>query len=236
MKQQKSLKKMSGGLMGALAIAGGSSAYASVIVVTPPPNVNVPPGTATFSEDWDVNSDGIMDFTINYRFPNTSTGSGVIWQANLNPFAGTAATNGVVGYSGPFIRYAFAFSGGTAINAGSPFSTSTQVCLGSRYLSGGVPNFYGGFAAGPTVGNGGNGVTPGTFAFAGFRFQAADGIHFGWINLAVDAGTINFTNAAFESSAGTPINTGAIPEPSTLAMLALGAAGVLGTAIKRRLA
>jgi hypothetical protein len=40
--------------------------------------------------------------------------------------------------------------------------------------------------------------------------------------------------AAFESIAGTAITAGAIPEPSTLAMLALGAVGVLGTAIKRR--
>lgn len=216
--------------MGALAIAGGSSAYGDVVVVTPPPNVNVPPGTSTFSQNWDVNSDGIMDFTISYRFPNTSTGSGVIWQANLSPFAGSAMTNGVVGYQGAFVRYAFALSNGTLINAASPFSTATQVVLGSRYLSGGTPMFYGGFAAGGPNGS----VPPGTFAFAGFRFTAADGTHFGWINLAVDAGTITFMGAAFESIAGTAISAGAIPEPSTLAMLALGAAGVLGTAIKRR--
>lgn len=216
--------------MGALAIAGGSSAYGDIVLLTPPPNVNVPPGTATFSQNWDVNSDGIMDFTINFRFPNTGSGSGVIWQANLNPFAGTAATNGVVSYQGPFIRYAFALGNGTIINAASPFSTSTQITLGSRYLSGGVPMFYGGFAAGGPNGS----VPPGTFAFAGFRFTAADGTHFGWINLAVDAGTITFVSAAFESIAGTAITAGAIPEPSTLAMLALGAAGVFGTAIKRR--
>lgn len=215
--------------MGALAIAGGSSAYGDVVFVTPPPDVSVPPGTATFSQNWDVNSDGIMDFTINYRYPNTSSGSGVIWQANLNPFLGTQATNGAVSYQGAFIRYAFALSNGTIINAASPFSTVTQVTLGSRYLSGGVPNYYGGFAAGGPNGS----VPPGTFAFAGFRFTAADGTHFGWLNLAVNAGVIDFVSAAFDSTPGMAIAAG-VPEPSTMAMLALGAVGVLGMAIKRR--
>jgi hypothetical protein len=223
------LKKVSGGLMGALAIAGGSSAYGDIVLVAPPPNVNVAPGTSTFSQNWDVNSDGIFDFTINYRFPNGA--GGVVWQANLNPFAGSEATNGVVSYSGPFIRYAFALGAGALIDGASAFSNDTQITLGSRYISMGTPNFYGGFAAGP---NANGAVPPGTFAFAGFRFTAADGVHFGWINLAVNAGTIDFTAAAFESLAATSIIAGAIPEPSTMAMLALGAAGIFGTAIKKR--
>jgi hypothetical protein len=231
MNQSSPLKKPANGFVGALAIAAGTQAYANPVSVTPPPDVNVAAGTSTFSQNWDVNSDGIMDFTINYRYPNAAT-QGVIWQANLNPFSGSSATNGVVSYNGAFIRYAFALTNGTPINAGSAFSTQTQITLGSRYNSGGIPTYYGGFAAGGPNGS----VSPGTFAFAGFRFTAADGTHFGWINLSVGPGIIDFVSAAYESTPGTAIaaGTGGIPEPSTLAMLALGAAGVLGTAIKRR--
>ena len=94
-------------------------------------------------------------------------------------------------------------------------------------------HYYGGFAA-----NGPNGsVAPGTFAFAGFRFNAADGTHFGWVKLAVNAGLIDFANpiaAAYESTPGTAIAAGAVPEPGTMSLLALGAAGVVGAVIKRR--
>ncbi len=234
MNESSPLKKPAAGLAGALAIAAGTQAYAAPVLVTPPPDVTVSAGTSTFSENWDVNSDGINDFTINFRFPNSTT-TGVIWQANLNPFSGSAATNSVVSYLGPFVRYAFALTNGTLINAGSAFSTTaTQITLGSRYSSGGIPTYYGGFAAGP---NGNGAVTPGTFAFAGFRFTAADGTHFGWINLSVGPGSIDFVSAAWETTPNTGIAAGTgsvIPEPSTLAMLALGAAGVFGTAIKRR--
>ena len=94
-------------------------------------------------------------------------------------------TNGVVGYSGPFIYYANALSFGTPINAGSAFQTASQVCLGSNY--GGT--LYGGFATT---------VPPRTNAYAGFRFTAADGVHFGWVFLNVNAGIIDFTSAAYE--------------------------------------
>ncbi|MEP7015241.1 MAG: PEP-CTERM sorting domain-containing protein, partial [Verrucomicrobiota bacterium] len=96
------------------------------------------------------------------------------------------------------------------------------------YRSGGVPTYYGGFAVQ---------VTPGTQAYAGFQFQAADGIHYGWVQLAVSAnGTtsiIDFTNAAYNTTPGAPINAG-VPEPGTMALLAMGATAILGAAIKRR--
>ena len=90
--------------------------------------------------------------------------------------------------------------------------------------------------ASPRTGPNGS-VAPGTFAFAGFRFQAADGVHFGWVRLAVNAGLIDFANpiaAAYESSPNTAIQAAQYPEPGTISLLALGAAGVLGAVIKRR--
>ena len=221
------MQKATTGLAGAVAIAGGTSAYASIVVVATPADFVVTPGTATVSVNWDVNGDGINDFTFNYRYPNTaSPGPGVIWQANMNPFTGSQAANGVIGYTGPFVRYGSALASGFSIGTGGAFSTVTQVTLGSRYLSGGVPTYYGGFA---------NSVPPGTQAYAGFRFNDSGGqVHYGWILLSVRAGSIDFVSAAFESTTGTAILAGAVPEPGTMAALALGAVGFVGAVVRRR--
>lgn len=239
MSKKTNLTKIGQGLAGALAIASGTSAYGSIVVVNPPADLTNSPGGANTTANWDVNSDGMMDFTFNNRYPDTTPGSyGVIWQQNMNPFAGTGGTNNLVSYSGPFVRYAFALASGVSVGPANPnFSTGiTQVVLGSRYSYGAQGVFYyGGFAAGGPNGS----VTPGTFAFVGFRFTAADGVHFGYVRLAVNAGIIDFDNvgamrAAYESTPNTAITTGAVPEPGTMALLALGAAGVLGAVVKRR--
>jgi len=236
MSKKTGLTKIGRGLAGALAIASGTSAYGTVVVVNPPADLTNSPGGANTTANWDVNSDGTVDFVFNNRYPNTTSGFGVIWQQNMNPAAGLAATNGLVSYLGPFVRYAFALQAGVNVGpTNTNFSTVAQVVLGSRYLYNSSPYYYGGFAA-----NGPNGsVAPGTFAFVGFRFNAADGTHFGYLRLAVNAGIIDFDNvgamrAAYESTPNTAIMTGAVPEPGTMALLALGAAGVLGAVVKRR--
>ncbi len=234
MNVQRSAPRVSTGFAGAIALAAASTAYGTVVQVAIPLDFNVAAGTATAPPvNWDVNGDGINDFTFTYRFPNTATGSGVIWQANMNPFTGSSATNGVLGYQGAFVRYAEAFTLGTSFGPTPPtntpvvsFSTATQVTLGSRYLSGSVPSFYGGFATGPTP--------PGTQAYVGFRFSIGGQTNFGWLLLSVNAGSIDFVSAAYETTPNTAIVAGAVPEPSTLAFLSLGAVGVLGAISRRR--
>lgn len=69
----------------------------------------------------------------------------------------------------------------------------------------------------------------------GFRFQnEANGnaTHYGWMRVAV-AGTLNgqpraIVEYAYEDQAGVGIPAGAIPAPGSLALLALGAAGLMG--------
>lgn len=232
MKKAKVFKNASGGLVGAMAIASGTSAYATIINVATPADFTVAPGVANTTANWDVNGDGIFDFTFNYRYPNTPNPTGVIWQANMNPAVGTQATNTVAGYSGPFIRYAQAlpsgFSIGSTLAGGNSWSTTaTQVTLGSRYRSNGTLNYYGGFTTT---------VAPGTPAFAGFRFNSGGQTFYGWIQLSVGPGSIDFISAAYENVAGQTILAGAaaVPEPGSLALLALGAAGAAGVVINKR--
>jgi PEP-CTERM motif len=232
----KPFRKTSKGLLGALSIAGGTTAYGAVVSVAPPPDVTATIGNTT-SVNWDVNGDSIIDFTFSERYLNEAP-PGVFWQGNMNAATGASATNGVVSYPGVFVQYAFALQAGTVIGTSSTFSVSiTQIVLGSKYnYSGSAAYYYAGFAAdGRTPVTTANGaVTPGTFAFAGFRFMAADGIHYGWIKLATSAGLIDFMSAAYESTPLTNITAGTVPEPGTLALLTVGAAGVIGAVARRR--
>src|SRR5438552_14972379 len=100
MKRRTTVQKASKGLMGALAIAGGSAAYGNVVVVTPPPTLAPPtvplPETQTsqgVSEFWDINNDGIDDFQFTFRQPQTA--GSLDWQANV--FAQTGVTFGTLG-------------------------------------------------------------------------------------------------------------------------------------------
>lgn len=68
----------------------------------------------------------------------------------------------------------------------------------------------------------------------GFRFQNEanqNQIHYGWMRISL-AGALNgqprtITEYAYESVAGAEIGCGIVPEPSTLALLALGAVGLI---------
>lgn len=232
MRKTTPLKTLGKGIAGALAIASGTSAYGAIIQVFPPPDLTNVPGGGTTFVNWDVNSDGINDFTFSNRYPNTADSDiGVVWQLNMD---GIAASSGTISYMGPFIRYAFALPEGTTVGSFGSFSAGGQVCLGSKYSNGsGGQYYYGGFAAGGPNGS----VTPGTFSFVGFRFHAADGTHYGWAKLSVNAGIIDLHTAAYESVPDTAIMTVTldplVPEPGTLALLAMGAVGVIGAIAKR---
>lgn len=241
MSKKNRVKKLGKGLAGALVIASGTSSYGNIIeIFTPPDLINVPGGANT-TFLWDVNGDGTNDFRFVNRYPNTAPGDyGFIWQLRMDP---TSASNGLLSYSGQFQRYAFGLDHYVFFGPErTGFSTQSQVVLGSRYSYGGGGSYYyfGGFAAG--LGDRGNGyrsVHPGQFAFVGFRFRAADGTHYGWIRLSVNAGIIDFDTAAYNTTPNGQIATyhtdPLIPEPGTLALLAVGAVGVVGAVIKRRL-
>lgn len=64
--------------------------------------------------------------------------------------------------------------------------------------------------------------------YIGFRFDNAGNTHYGWAQLDVAGASITVSRWAYESDADTAIHIGTIPEPSSFALLGLGAAGILG--------
>jgi hypothetical protein len=235
--------KLLSGLAGAVALAAGSQAYAIVPVATPA-DLAMPASGATGGPVlWNVNGDAIQDFSFEYRFPNTTGATGVVWQANMNPVNGVATGTSVVGFRGPFIAYAQRLALGDTIGtqptpntgAGSPglgFRRDTQVTLGSVYRSGGVPSPYGGFSNGAINIPPGGGQPGGSTGFVGFRVGQGATARFGWLEIDVRQGggdtgpAIDFIAAAL-GDPGEIVFAGVIPEPTSLAALALGALAVL---------
>lgn len=75
----------------------------------------------------------------------------------------------------------------------------------------------------------------GLTAYLGVRFQNGVDPHYGWIKLEVDriAGAANILGYAYELRPGESILAGAVPDPSTIALLAIGAAGIWGLLRKK---
>jgi len=236
------------GLAGAVAVAGASQSYGTIINVQPPSNiVGVAPGTATGTkrEYWDVDT-GTTHAT-------NTTGS----DFNFGLYSGTTA------YPNEFFTGVYGYGGGAAAYVYNGASANTYYAFGP--------------GTGKTVGTGGtyasftesttsytlmtltyNGTsylakqTPGNIYYVPFQFTlTSDGLkHNGWVELqsntyvsAANPGGLKFFAAAYNSvpdgtAAGLittgQVGTNAVPEPGTLGALAIGAAALAGVGLKRR--
>jgi hypothetical protein len=94
----------------------------------------------------------------------------------------------------------------------------------------------------------------GTRGFVGVRFNApasaatveldgaagaiTPGIHYAYLDIAIDSGYdfLTYYGGAYESETNTPIVTAEVPEPGTLGLLALGAAGLAAWRWRRQTA
>ena len=200
------------GLAGAAALAAGTEAYGAVVSVAPPANQN----------PWDVNSDGRVDFTL--FFSQASTAGNFV--SGIYGYGGVGVA-AAVAYNGPYVTYVNRLTTGATIGPASVFNQATGyvAAFASRFSG----TFYGQF------------VSPNTRGFVGFEFTAADGLHFGYLEVMtspfVDAGNPGgqtFFQAFYETTPNTAITIAAVPEPGSLALLAFGVATLGGVALHRR--
>jgi hypothetical protein len=195
------------------------------------------------SVDADIVYSGPVEFTANSIFydlenvvPPSSTADATNddFQLSLSkakasnfdgPSANTANTDSVM--RGTFgLQYAIKHSAGDTIGSGGSFFSGPF--LQNDYSSGGV------VPPGQDLGD----WHPGDRGFLGLQLVVGTDTFFGWADVTLNnldgsgAGAFTLHGYAYDNTAGTSIQAGAVPEPSSIALLAAGAAGVL--ALKRR--
>jgi hypothetical protein len=182
-----------------------------------------------YSAEGEIHYSGPLNITLN-------AGPGTIAQTyiqltgqasgnSLNPFhiRTSSGTNGVAG----FIMYG-AVSGAFAGLANNGYQYVSRLSFGqginSRgFLTGqGTLASGGGFAGSQWLGTG--------EGYLGFRFDSGSGMQYGWMRLRMDEGAPgnSFTVLDYAyGDVGDMVSAGAIPEPGSLGLLALGGLGLM---------
>ena len=221
----KSLRKATG-LAGAAALAGATQAYSAVVVVNPPANItghDPATGSSTPTRVFiDLDGNGTNDLEIAYR--SFASGTYLIQQSFVFALTGQTAAAGPIG---PYAQY-YAYK----LGSGATIPGTSQFAQSATYLTQVATNVNGTEYGFWHLGDRG---------FLGFSFKNAGGtLDYGYLEMETDPyvsaaspGGIKFFSIAYDNS-GAPISAGAVPEPSTLAALAFGAAGLAAAAFRRR--
>ncbi|QDU70467.1 PEP-CTERM sorting domain-containing protein [Mucisphaera calidilacus] len=141
----------------------------------------------------------------NIDFDNDGTPEGAIINSSVNMQARFFPPGRTLAGSGSY--YATSFAPGAVIDATADTTGGANLMTNPNYNA----NFVG-------QGN-----------YIGYRFEIDGNTHYGWVQVDVTDNLINaiITGYAYESTPDTGIVAGAIPEPTSLALLAAGA-GALG--------
>lgn len=224
------------------AMAGAHSAEATIVHVTPPNPIGVTINTSNTSTvgsaalDIDDNSvDDLELFLARIVDSTTSFSNSITYNtfSDVNGALGFPAIGGAGQWAVQSTSSIRLLQPGDLVSSGQAFIDSG----GFRVLGSSTVTTAGGFSTGGGFSYG-QFPTDGT-ALAGFRFQQGPNTHYGWIRLRLESGqgggiqTIEALEWAYESTPDGGIAASAvIPEPTGLALLATGAAGV--AALRRR--
>ena len=216
-------------------MAGASQAYGAIVNVALPANITgAAPTTAgvTVTRSIDLNGDGVRDLAI--RYVNRTLTGGTLLQSLI--YVGTAASPGApvgsyIAGSGGNYGYGFALKTGYVVGPGAGFyqeagflSTLVTNYKGQNY---GFTNYLGQAGVPESV---------------GFRFTATGGqVDYGYLQLSTDPyvsaanpGGIRFLALRYENTGAAITVPTIVPEPGSLAALAIGAAAFAGLGLKRR--
>lgn len=181
-------------------IAAGTQAYGDPI------RFDNPPGAGHF--DWAVLSAYIpLD---------------VMLPAGAQP-GDPLATSAFEQYATPGASFLRSNTGASDLQVGGPYGNDVVGVDAGELIPSGFAWASRGYTYYPGYGSQ---LAEGQPTYLGVRFDLGSGDHYGWIGVVRTATELDAFAWGYETEAGVPIPAG-IPEPGTLAALALGAAAVL---------
>jgi PEP-CTERM motif len=206
---------------GAALCAGAHSAKASIVYNS----VDLPVSASDPTQPIDLDGDGAADFTADYSTPEYP----FFTITNLKLSTNQATTEIAIDSGSNVVAFAAGDSIGATLPTGDQYSGSdfgynlytpaqTSSAAQSVSASGNFPESVGEQYIGVEFTAAGN--TSGTPNYGYIAFKTTD-----------DSSTADLAGEvlgyAYESNPGVPITAGAVPEPSSLALLAMGAVGLL---------
>ena len=206
---------------------GAASAKADIVAANTPPgvpaanttlNINDPNNPSFTPVGWDVDGDGNDDFKrIRLQTPGGSTNASFLGGTNGGELA-------IIFANSDLAKVASSNSVGSA----NDFST-TFLQIVRRFYSSSVVDVAG-------FGADGNWAMGDTANF-GFKFTIGANTHYGWGKMSLNPGAnYEIIEAYYETTPGLAIHVGttSVPEPTSAALLVLGAAGLVTWRRKRK--